>query len=76
MMKGSKPAYAYYGQPVNGQRPAHQGVDGARLQAGGGEYTGRNRCVAENDTCEGPKAKGTSYCIGHLRKAAKGGDVA
>lgn len=75
MMKGSKPAHALYGQPVQGYRPAHQGVEGARLQAGGGEYTGRNRCVAENDTCEGPKAKGTSYCIGHLRKAAKGGDV-
>jgi len=75
MMKGSKPAHALYGQPVQGYRPAHQGVEGARLQAGRGEYTGRNRCVAENDTCAGPKAKGTQYCIGHLRKAAKGGDV-
>lgn len=76
MMKGSTPAYAYYGKPVDGQRQAAQSLAGARLQAGGGEYTGRNRCVAENDTCEGPKAKGTQYCIGHLRKAAKGGDVA
>lgn len=74
-MKGSKPAHALYGQPVQGYRLAHQGVEGARLQAGGGEYIGRNRCVAENDTCEGPRAKGTEYCIGHLRKAAKGGDV-
>ena len=76
MIKGSIPAHAMYGKPVDGVRQAAQSLAGARLQAGGGEYTGRNRCVAENDTCEGPKAKGTSYCIGHLRKMAKGGDVA
>lgn len=74
-MNGSKPAHAMYGKPVDGYRQAAQSLAGARLQAGGGEYTGRNRCVADGDTCEGPKAKGTQYCIGHLRKAAKGGDV-
>jgi hypothetical protein len=74
-MKGSQPAHAMYGQPVNAYRQAAQSLAGARLQAGGGEYTGRNRCIADGDTCEGPKAKGTQYCIGHLRKAAKGGDV-
>ena len=38
-------------------------------------YTGRNRCIANNDTCEGPQAKGTEYCIGHLRSTEKGNDV-
>jgi hypothetical protein len=74
-MNGSKPAHALYGKPVDGYRQAAQSLANARLQAGGGEYTGRNRCVADGDTCEGPKAKGTQYCIGHLRKAAKGGEV-
>jgi len=71
-MNGSKPAHALYGKPVDGYRQAAQSLANARLQ---GEYTGRNRCVADGDTCEGPKAKGTQYCIGHLRKAAKGGEV-
>ena len=71
MMKGSQPAHAMYGKPVDGYRQAAQSLAGARLQAGGGEYTGRNRCIANEDTCEGPKAKGTDYCIGHLRNKTK-----
>jgi len=67
----AKPAYAAYGQPVNDYRLAAIGTAGAKLQAGGGEYTGRNRCIANDDTCEGPKAKGTDYCIGHLRNKKK-----
>ena len=51
-------------------------MSGSKVMAGGVDYTGRNRCIAENDTCEGPRAKGTQYCIGHLRKMTKGGDVA
>lgn len=51
-------------------------MSGSKVMAGGVDYVGRNRCIAENDTCEGPRAKGTQYCIGHLRKMAKGGDVA
>lgn len=64
-MKNAQQAQSYYGTPVSGRRLAY--IEGARLQAGGGEYVGRNRCVANDDTCEGPKAKGTDYCIGHLR---------
>jgi hypothetical protein len=63
-------AHTLYGEPVKGIRPAAQ-VDGARLAAGSAPYLGRNRCVANNDTCEGPKAKETDYCIGHLRAMSK-----
>lgn len=64
-MKNAVPAHSLYGKPVSGQRLS--AVDGARLAAGSGPYVGRNRCVANDDTCEAPKAKGTDYCIGHLR---------
>lgn len=70
-MMNAKPAHAMYGKPVDGYRQAAQSLAGARLQIGGGEYTGRNRCIANDDTCEGPKAKGTDYCIGHLRNKKK-----
>lgn len=63
-------AHTLYGEPVRGVRPAAM-ADGARLAPGSAPYLGRNRCVANNDTCEGPKAKGTEYCIGHLRAMAK-----
>lgn len=63
-------AHTLYGEPVSGSRPAMQ-QDGSRIAAASGPYLGRNRCVANNDTCEGPKAKGTEYCVGHLRSMAK-----
>ena len=75
-MNGSQPSHSLYGVPANQYRGAAQAVSGSKVMAGGVDYVGRNRCVAENDTCEGPRAKGTQHCIGHLRKMAKGGDVA
>lgn len=63
-------AHAYYGDPVTGQRPAGQSA-GSKLAPGSAPYLGRNRCIANEDTCDGPKAKGTDYCIGHLRAMAK-----
>jgi hypothetical protein len=65
MIKNSQPAHAYYGQPVSGQRLAH--VQGAKIAPASAPYIGRNRCIANDDTCEGPKAKGTDFCVGHLR---------
>lgn len=73
--KTSKPAHAMYGAPVSAIRPASAAA-GARVAAGSGPYTGRQRCIANNDTCEGPQARGTEYCIGHLRAVEKGRDVA
>lgn len=64
-----------YGAPVSAIRPAAASA-GARVAAGSGPYTGRQRCIANNDTCEGPQARGTEYCIGHLRAVEKGRDVA
>jgi len=34
-------------------------------------YVGHTRCVANEETCQGARAKGTPYCIGHLRQMAK-----
>lgn len=69
------PAYSLYGQPANAARLAH--MDGARLAAPSAPYVGRgNKCTANDDTCEGMRAKGTAYCMGHLRSLKKkGGDT-
>lgn len=68
------PAYSLYGQPANAARLAH--MDGARLAAPSAPYLGRgNKCSANDDTCEGMRAKGTAFCMGHLRSIQKkGGD--
>ena len=68
------PAYSLYGQPANAARLAH--MDGARIAAPSAPYLGRgNKCTANDDTCEGMRAKGTAYCMGHLRSLKKkGGD--
>lgn len=72
-IKGSTPAHSYYGQPVSGQRLV--AVSGARIAAASGPYIGRgNKCSANDDTCEGMRAKGTDYCMGHLRSITKGED--
>ena len=65
MIKNSKPAHALYGEPVTGYRLAP--TTGAKIAAPSAPYIGRNRCTANDDTCEGPKAKGTDFCVGHLR---------
>lgn len=65
-MTKSIPAYALYGAPVGHQRLAH--IDGARIAAPSAPYVGRgNKCSANDDTCEGMRAKGTDLCMGHLR---------
>lgn len=64
------PSYAYYGKPQNDYRLAH--IDGARIAAPSGPYIGRgNKCTGNDDTCEGNRAKGTEYCMGHLRQMLK-----
>jgi hypothetical protein len=66
-ISGSVPAHAYYGRPVGGQRLA--AVEGARIATASAPYVGRgNKCSANEDTCEGIRAKGTEYCMGHIRK--------
>lgn len=64
------PAHAYYGKPFGDYRLA--AVSGAKLAAASAPYVGRgNKCTANDDTCEGMRAKGTELCMGHLRSAAK-----
>lgn len=61
------PAYSLYGRPATESRLAH--MDGARLAAPSAPYLGRgNMCSADNDTCEGRRAKGTEFCFGHMKK--------
>ena len=66
-------AHTLYGEPVSGIRPAAH-APGSKMATASAPYLGRNRCIANNDTCEGPKAKGTDYCVGHLRSMAKKDD--
>lgn len=69
-ISGSVPAYSYHGVPAGGSRLAS--IDGARIAPPSGPYVGRgNKCVANDDTCEGMRAKGTEYCMGHLRQVTK-----
>ena len=63
-------AHAMHGQPVSGIRPAGN-IEGSKLAPGSGPYVGRNKCIAKEDTCEGPRASGTEYCVGHLRSQKK-----
>lgn len=66
-IQGSVPAHAYHGKPVSSIRLA--AVSGAKLAAASAPYVGRgNKCSANEDTCEGIRAKGTEYCMGHIRK--------
>ena len=66
MNQSAKLAHTLYGEPTTKHsRLAH--VEGSRLATPSGPYIGRNRCIANDDTCEGPKARGTDFCIGHLR---------
>lgn len=69
-MTSAVPAHAYYGQPQGDYRLAH--VAGARIAAASAPYIGRgNKCVGNDDTCEGNRAKSTEYCMGHLRQMLK-----
>ncbi len=63
-------AHTLYGAPANASRLAP--TDGARLAAPSAPYVGRgSKCAANEDTCEGMRAKGTDFCAGHLRSMAK-----
>lgn len=67
MMTNAQLQGEYYGVPVQGNKPAGQ-VPGSKPAPASGPYLGRgNFCSAMDDTCEGRKARGTDFCIGHLR---------
>ena len=66
-MKNAQLSGEYYGVPIQGIRPSAE-VPGSRQAPPSGPYLGRgNFRAANDDTCTGRKAKGTDYCMGHLR---------
>lgn len=75
-IKGSVPAYGFYGVPVSGVRPAGN-VPGSRLAPASAPFVGRgNKCSANDDKCEGNRVKGEVLCAGHLRSARKAARLA
>jgi len=52
-------------------RPAAQAKGSQPAPPGGMPYLGHTRCMANDATCQGHRAKGTDYCMGHLRKIAR-----
>lgn len=67
--KGAVPAHSLYGRPATDMRLNM--VADARIAAASAPYVGRgNKCVGNDDTCEGSRAKGTEFCMGHLRSKA------
>jgi len=64
----SVPAYSYYGVPQTSQ--SLSSVRGARIAAASGPYIGRGtKCIGNEDTCGSQRAKGTEFCIGHLKQS-------
>lgn len=71
-MSTIKPVYNLYGESAMREyTPVNTIGDVRPAPPGGGEYKGRGRCTANDDTCNGIPAKGTTFCIGHLRAMAK-----
>lgn len=65
------PVYSLYGESANRGSRLMDSPTAAAAPPGGMPYVGHTRCMANDGTCQGAKAKGTDYCIGHLRQLAK-----
>lgn len=65
------PIYSYYGEAANRNSRPFAIPTAAPAPPGGGDYVGHTRCMANEGTCQGARAKGTDLCIGHLRSFAK-----
>jgi hypothetical protein len=65
------PIYSYYGEPASRGSRSYATIDARPAPAGGMPYVGHTRCMANEGSCQGARAKGTDYCIGHLRQMAK-----
>lgn len=77
-MREIAPTHSLYGQPAQQHATESIMIAGgreiARAPWSGIEYEAWSSCHAKNFTCTAPKAKGTEYCIGHLRAAVKSGE--
>jgi hypothetical protein len=67
----SAPIYSYYGVSANQNSRPYATADAQPAPAGGMPYMGHTRCIANEETCQGARAKGTNFCIGHLRQIEK-----
>jgi hypothetical protein len=72
MTPNAVPAHSLYGEPaMRDAKPAFQAEGAAPAPPGGMPYTGHTRCMGNDATCQGHRAKGTDYCMGHLRQIAR-----
>jgi len=70
---------SFYGAPADVTTPTQSvnGIEVALVKLSDaplpyeGDKRSEKKCVADENTCEGWKAKGTPYCMGHLRAMAK-----
>lgn len=65
------PVYSLYGESANRGSRLTDASTAAAAPPGGMPYVGHIRCMANDGTCQGARAKGTEFCIGHLRHLAK-----
>jgi hypothetical protein len=68
-----KPVHSLYGVPAAGQQYVLGAGEGTKVAPFSGiEYIGNVRCSFEGGgACTAPRAKGTDFCVGHLRRIAK-----
>ncbi len=76
MMAGVERYGAIHGLEVEARMPSFIGRSGTELAPpSGNPYAGKYQtCLvvrADGAQCKGPKAKGTDFCIGHLRSMEK-----
>lgn len=67
------PTLSMYGTPAAGTSSRLSTPTSRPAPWSGIEYVSprEGKCGAKDDTCEGPRAKGTDFCIGHLRAVEK-----
>lgn len=65
------PVYSFYGESAQRGSRLIDASGAAPAPAGGMPYVGHTRCMANEGSCQGARAKGTDFCIGHLRQIAK-----
>lgn len=70
-MMAGVPTYSLYGESAMRGSRLIDSATAAPAPPGGMPYVGHTRCMANEATCQGARAKGTDYCIGHLRQMAK-----
>lgn len=62
-----RPVAGYHGPDAVRDRSIGHVATHARPAGAGMPFIGDVRCAANDGQCTAPRAKGTDYCIGHLR---------